>query len=237
MAEKRRGLLFRICLFSGKAVLGLILFSVLWVTVLKWVPVWYTPLMAKRSWEYRKDPDFKTRKIWKRLDRISPEMAKAVIASEDQRFLDHDGFDRVEIRNAIDERKKGTRNRGASTISQQTAKNVFCWPSRSWVRKGVEAWFTVLIEKIWGKERILEVYLNVAEMGIGIYGAEAAAQAHFGHSADALTRREACLVTACLPAPLKRNPAKPTDYVSRRATAISRQINNLAYPDWIRSAD
>ena len=230
---KKRSVPSRIGRFLLKLVLGLVLFSVLWVTALKWVPVWVTPLMVQRSWQFRNDPDFKTRKKWRSLDRIAPEMAKAVIASEDQRFLDHDGFDRIEIRNALDERKSGKRRRGASTISQQTAKNVFCWPSRTWLRKGVEAWFTMLIEKIWGKERILEVYLNVAEMGRGIYGVEAAAQAHFGHSAAELTRREACLEAACLPNPLQRNPARPSDYVSRRATAISRQMGNLAYPDWL----
>ena len=230
---KKRSVPGRIGRFLLKLVLGLVLFSVLWVTALKWVPVWVTPLMVQRSWQFRNDPDFKTRKKWRSLDRIAPEMAKAVIASEDQRFLDHDGFDRIEIRNALDERKSGKRRRGASTISQQTAKNVFCWPSRTWLRKGVEAWFTILIEKIWGKERILEVYLNVAEMGRGIYGVEAAAQAHFGRSAAELTRREACLEAACLPNPLQRNPARPSDYVSRRAAAISRQMGNLAYPDWL----
>ena len=230
---KKRSVPGRIGRFLLKLVLGLVLFSVLWVTALKWVPVWVTPLMVQRSWQFRNDPDFKTRKKWRSLDRIAPEMAKAVIASEDQRFLDHDGFDRIEIRNALDERKSGKRRRGASTISQQTAKNVFCWPSRTWLRKGVEAWFTMLIEKIWGKERILEVYLNVAEMGRGIYGVEAAAQAHFGRSAAELTRRDACLEAACLPHPLQRNPARPSDYVSRRATAISRQMGNLAYPDWL----
>lgn len=232
-SERKRNLPTRFALFLLKLAAGLLLFSVVWVTALKWMPVRVTPLMVQRSWTHRKDPDFRTQKKWRRLDRISPELAKAVIASEDQRFFDHDGFDRIEIRNALDERKKGTRKRGASTISQQTAKNVFCWPSRSWVRKGVEAWFTILIEKIWGKERILEVYLNVAEMGTGIYGAEAAAQAHFGHAAARLSRREACLVAACLPNPLQRSPAKPSAYVSRRATEISRQIGNLAYPDWI----
>ena len=223
----------RIARFLLKLTAGLMLFSVLWVTALKWLPVYVTPLMVQRSWEHRKDPDFKTRKKWRRLDRISPEMAKAVIAGEDQRFFEHDGFDRIEIRNALKEWKKGIRRRGASTISQQTAKNVFCLPSRSWLRKGVEAWFTVLIEKIWGKRRILEVYLNVAEMGPGIYGAEAAAGAHFGHSADALTQREACLVTACLPDPLRRNPAEPSLYVRGRATILSRQISHLSFPDWL----
>lgn len=211
----------------------LLLLSVFLVVIYKWVPVWVTPLMVQQSIVHAKDPDYHTLSTWKSLEHISPEMAKAVIASEDQKFLDHDGFDREEIRNALEERRNGTRIRGASTISQQTAKNVFCWPSRTWFRKGVEAYFTFLIEKIWGKKRILEVYLNVAEMGTGIYGAEAAAQAHFGHSADKLTRREACQVAACLPDPRRRNAGRPSNYVSKRAGEISRQIGNLVFPDWI----
>ena len=223
----------RILRFVLRLAAALVLLSVLWVVLLKWVPVWVTPLMVQRSFQFRGDGDFHTQSRWRSLDEISPEMAKAVVASEDQRFFDHKGFDRTEIRKALEERRSGTRMRGASTISQQTAKNVFCWPSQTWLRKGVEAYITVLIEKIWGKERILEVYLNVAEMGTGIYGAEAAAQAHFGHAAAKLTRREACLIAACLPSPLKRNAGKPSSYVSRRATEISRQIGNLAYPEWV----
>lgn len=229
----RRSLPVRILRFLLRLTAALLLLSVLWVILLKWIPVRVTPLMVQQSVLHASDKEFHSRSTWKPLKDISPEMAKAVIASEDQKFLDHDGFDRDEIRNALEERRKGTRRRGASTISQQTAKNVFCWPSRTWLRKGVETWFTFLIEKIWGKERILEVYLNVAEMGAGIYGAEAAAQAHFGHSASALTRREACLIAACLPDPRKRTAGKPSSYVSRRANDISRQIGNLLYPDWI----
>lgn len=228
-----RNSLLRVLRFLLKLIAALVLLSVLWVVIHKWVPVWVTPLMIQQSIAHAGDKDYHTQSTWKSLEKISPEMAKAVIASEDQKFLDHDGFDRKEIRNALEERRKGTRIRGASTISQQTAKNVFCWPSRSWFRKGVEAYFTLLIEKIWGKERILEVYLNVAEMGNGIYGAEAAAQAHFDHGADKLSRREACLIAACLPEPRKRNAGRPSNYVSRRAGEISRQIGNLAFPDWI----
>ena len=228
-----RNPLLRVLRFLLKLIAALVLLSVLWVVIHKWVPVWVTPLMIQQSIAHAGDKDYHTQSTWKSLEKISPEMAKAVIASEDQKFLDHDGFDRKEIRNALEERRKGTRIRGASTISQQTAKNVFCWPSRSWFRKGVEAYFTLLIEKIWGKERILEVYLNVAEMGNGIYGAEAAAQAHFVHGADKLSRREACLIAACLPEPRKRNAGRPSNYVSRRAGEISRQIGNLAFPDWI----
>jgi len=218
-----------------KLPLAFILLTVLWVVALKWVPVWITPLMVKRSIEYRKDENFKTQKEWKSLKDISPELVRAVIASEDNRFGEHDGFDRIEIKRALDDhKKKGKRLRGASTISQQTAKNVFCYPSRTLVRKGFEAYFTFLIEKIWGKERIMEVYLNVAEMGKGIYGAEAAAQKHFRHDAASLTRRESCLIAACLPNPLVRNAGRPSDYVNRRARKISALESKLEYPDWVR---
>lgn len=208
--------------------------SILWVLILKWVPVWVTPLMISRSIEYRNDDSFHTHKKWRSYDNISPELAKAVIASEDNLFAEHNGFDWKEMRKAIDEHKnKGKRLRGASTISQQTAKNVFLFPSRSFVRKGVEAYFTVLIELFWSKERILEVYLNVAEMGKGIYGAEAAAQEIFDKSAAVLTRREASLIAACLPNPVQRQAGKPSAYVSRRAGQIRALIPKIAYPEWI----
>lgn len=206
----------------------LILLSMAWVVMLKWVPVWFTPLMIARSIEYRHDEGFRTLKKWKSLDEISIEMIKAVIASEDNKFPEHHGFDWDEMDKAVTAHKKyGKKLRGASTISQQTAKNVFLLPDRSFIRKGLEAYFTILIELIWGKERIMEVYLNVAEMGKGIYGAEAAAQYYFKKDAGHLTRRQACLITACLPSPLKRNPARPSDYVSERAYQISRNIDNL----------
>lgn len=208
--------------------------SILWVLILKWVPVWVTPLMISRSIEYRNDDSFHTQKKWRSYDNISPELAKAVIASEDNLFAEHNGFDWKEMRKAIDEHKnKGKRLRGASTISQQTAKNVFLFPSRSFVRKGVEAYFTVLIELFWSKERILEVYLNVAEMGKGIYGAEAAAQEIFDKSAAGLTRREGSLIAACLPNPIQRQAGKPSAYVSRRAGQIRALIPKIAYPEWI----
>lgn len=212
----------------------LILLSVLWVLVLRWVPVWVTPLMISRSIEYKDDDNFRTIKDWVRLEEISPELVKAVIASEDNLFCEHNGFDWEQIGKAIDDHKtKGKRLRGASTISQQTAKNVFLFPSRSFIRKGLEAYFTVLIELLWGKERIMEVYLNVAEMGKGIYGAQAAAEIYFRKDASELKRREACLIAACLPNPLKRNPSSPTEYISGRAGQISALIPKLAYPEWI----
>lgn len=217
-----------------KIPLALIALSVLWVLVLKWVPVWLTPLMISRSIEYRSDDRFRTQKRWRRIEHISPELAKAVIASEDNRFFIHKGFDWEEIDNAIEEHRRGGRRRGASTISQQTAKNVFLLPSKTLVRKAFEAYFTVLIELIWGKERILEVYLNVAEMGLGIYGAEAAAKAHFGTTAAKLSRQQSCLIAACLPNPIARNASNPGPYTRPRASDISNLIPKLAFPEWLR---
>lgn len=217
-----------------KLPLAFVAVTVLWVLMLKWVPVWVTPLMVSRSIEYRNDDTFRTQKKWRRYERISPEMAKAVIASEDNLFAEHNGFDWKEMRKAINDHKtKGKKLRGASTISQQTAKNVFLFPSRSFVRKAFEAYFTLLIECIWGKERILEVYLNVAEMGKGVYGAEAAARAFFGKNASELTRREASLITACLPNPIDRHADRPSQYVSKRAGQIRSLIPKIAYPEWI----
>lgn len=217
-----------------KLPLAFVAVTVLWVFMLKWVPVWVTPLMVSRSIEYRNDDTFRTQKKWRRYERISPEMAKAVIASEDNLFAEHNGFDWKEMRKAINDHKtKGKKLRGASTISQQTAKNVFLFPSRSFVRKAFEAYFTLLIEWIWGKERILEVYLNVAEMGKGVYGAEAAARAFFDKNASELTRREASLITACLPNPIDRHADRPSQYVSKRAGQIRSLIPKIAYPEWI----
>lgn len=217
-----------------KLPLAFIAITVSWVLILKWVPVIVTPLMVSRSIEYRDDDSFRTNKKWRSYEKISPEMAKAVIASEDNFFAEHNGFDWKEMKKAIDEhRNKGKKLRGASTISQQTAKNVFLFPSRSFIRKAFEAYFTVLIEWIWGKERILEVYLNVAEMGKGIYGAEAAAQAFFGKSASELTRYESSLITACLPNPLERHAERPSQYVTKRAGQIRTLIPKITYPEWV----
>lgn len=236
MNRKKRtftGRLWRLLLI--KLPVYFLIFTILWVTALKWIPVWWTPLMAVRSIEYRNDKTFRTHKTWVSYDNISPELAKAVIASEDNLFDSHNGFDWKQINKAIeDHEQKGKRLRGASTISQQTAKNVFLLPSRSFVRKGLEAYFTVLIEVIWGKRRIMEVYLNVAEMGKGIYGAEAAAEQLFHKKASKLTRRESCMIAACLPNPLKRNAARPSSYILNRAVTIERLESKLEYPDWVR---
>ena len=160
-------------------------------------------------------------------------MVMAVIASEDNRFMEHSGFDWIEIDKAIDAGKKGKRLRGASTISQQTAKNVFLFPSRSWLRKGLEVCFTAGIELIWGKKRIMEVYLNVAEMGRGIYGAEAAAQQLFKKTAQKLTARESALIAATLPNPLRRRANNPSPYISSRATDIQELMYKVPRPLWL----
>ncbi len=204
-----------------------------WVLLLKWVPVYYTPLMAVRTYQNWSDSTYHTYKRWRPMEKISPNLAMAVMASEDTRFLTHKGFDWVEIENAVDAHRKGKKLRGASTISQQTAKNVFLFPGRSWVRKGFEAYFTFLIEVVWGKERILEVYLNVAEMGRGIFGAEAAAERLFNTRASKLSSRQSSLIAACLPNPLKRNAAKPTPYLQKRAGDIQRMMKLIARPEWL----
>ncbi len=214
--------------------LAFILYSLVAVTVTRWMPVYVTPLMVERSIAHRSDDSFHTRHKWVPLERISPEMAKAVIASEDNRFESHHGFDFDELRKMADEhRTKGKRIRGCSTISQQTAKNCFTFCTDTWARKALEVWWTFLIERIWGKERIMEVYLNVAEMGVGVYGAEAAANVHFNCTAKELNRRQCALIAACLPNPLKRDPAHPTAYLEKRQRQIISLERNLSYPDWI----
>jgi monofunctional biosynthetic peptidoglycan transglycosylase len=161
---------------------------------------------------------------WVSMDKISPHLANAVVASEDQRFYQHNGFDWKEIGNAIEERKSGKRRRGGSSISQQTAKNIFTFCTSTWARKGIESYYTVLIECFWSKERILEVYLNSIEMGPQIYGAEAVAKHHFGKSSDKLTRSECALIAATLPNPKQYSSKKPSSYMRRRQKAILKQM-------------
>ena len=204
---------------------ALFLGSILLVFALKWLPVYYTPLVFLRAGEYAADGKWVSiQKDWVSLDEISPHMRKAVIASEDPKFLSHNGFDFEAIARAIDANKRRKIKMGASTISQQTAKNVFLYPSRTLVRKGLEAYFTVLIENIWDKRRILEVYLNVIELGPGIYGAEAASQHYFKKSARNLAQGEAQLFASILPNPRKWNPKRPTNFVLRRRNFIKRNL-------------
>lgn len=208
--------------------------SLLAVIVYKWVPVPVTPLMLIRCCQQMsKGEKIRLKFHWVKLDEeITPELALAVVASEDQKFLSHNGFDLDAISLAWEERVEGKRKRGASTISQQTAKNVFLWPGGGWFRKGLEAYFTILIELIWDKHRIMEVYLNVIEMGNGIYGADALAWQHFGRSADRLTRANCALIAATLPNPLKYSSKNPSKYMLRRQTQIMQQMKNLGSIKW-----
>ena len=200
-----------------------VLSSVSAVIVYRYVPVYATPLMFIRLFQQKaKGEDLKWKHHWVSKEEISPHLANAVIASEDNRFAEHHGFDFVEIKKAIKERESGKRKRGASTISQQTAKNVFLWPSSSWLRKGLEAYFTVLIEICWSKERIMEVYLNSIEMGDGIYGVQAVAEEHFNKDADNLSANECALIAATLPNPRKFNSAHPSRYMKKRQAQIRR---------------
>jgi len=191
------------------------------VVAYKFIPVYYTPLMFIRMYEQSQNGEkIKMEHKWVPLSQIAQPLVQAVASSEDNLFMEHNGFDMKQIQKARDEAEKGKRVRGASTISQQTAKNVFLWPGKTYVRKGLEAYFTLLIEWIWGKERIMEVYLNSIEMGNGIYGAEAVARAHFKKSAYQLTNREAALIAATLPNPRIYNSAKPSAYMLKRQGQI-----------------
>jgi monofunctional biosynthetic peptidoglycan transglycosylase len=189
----------------------------LWVVIYRIVPPPITILMVERMIQGRS-----LDKAWRPLSEISPSLAQAVIGAEDARFCEHHGFDfkAMEAAAAHNARHPG-KIRGGSTISQQTAKNVFLWPGRSYVRKAAEAYFTVLIEALWGKRHILETYLNVVEWGPGIYGAEAASQAYFGHDADQLTPTESARLAAILPDPLKWKAVHPGRYVARRTLHIT----------------
>lgn len=209
-----------VLLFFGSTILA--------VLVYRFAPVPVTLLMVIRcAQQMARGEKVRLKHHWVPLDSISKYLPVAVMASEDQRFMTHHGFDLVEIQNALEERENGKRIRGGSTISQQTAKNVFLWPTSSWVRKGFEAYFTVLIELTWSKERIMEVYLNSIEMGDGIYGAEAVAQQHFGRPASNLTRANCALIAATLPNPLRYSSKDPSRYMLKRQTAIMRQMKHI----------
>ena len=200
---------------------GFVVTSVLLVTLLKWVPVTITPLMVRRSIESIGKPHHPFQRNWVPLESISDTLIRAVIAAEDQKFLCHDGFDFEELGRMKQEHiSDGSPLRGCSTISQQTAKNCFTFCTSSWLRKGVEAYYTVLIEWIWGKDRIMEVYLNVAEFGRQIYGIEAAAQHYYSIRAEDLTLADATSLACCLPNPLHRDP----DWVNRHLASRRSEI-------------
>ena len=202
--------------------------TILFVFLYKWMPVYVTPLMVIRNFEQMgQDEERRWEHHWVPLDSITPYLPIAVMASEDQLFLQHSGFDKKAIGQAIKEKMDGKRLRGGSTISQQTAKNVFLWNGRSWIRKGLEAYFTMLIEWMWDKDRIMEVYLNSIEMGRGIYGAEAVAQENFHCHADRLTREQCALIAASLPNPLMHDSSHPDAYLYKHQRRILRQMRNI----------
>ena len=212
---------------ARRVLLVLFLVTLLPVVVYRFVPPPVTPLMLIRAVVDRAS----IRKTWVPLSRISPALVRAVVASEDEKFCVHHGFDWVQMREAWHQFLVGHRRpRGASTISMQTAKNVFLWPGRSLLRKGIEAYFTVLIEALWGKPRIMEIYLNVIEWGRGIYGAEAASRAYFGHAAASLSPREAAVLAAVLPNPRVLSAAAPSGYVEGRAATIRARMPFMVVP-------
>lgn len=224
MAKKIRNFLL-------KAILYFFLITIGSVIVFRFIPIPVTILMLQRCVEQSMNSkDVKLRKEWVSLDNISNRLQLAVVCSEDQNFLFHHGFDFEAIGKAMkyNERqikKRRAKMRGASTISQQTAKNAFLFPARNFIRKGLEVYFTALIEVIWNKKRIMEVYLNVIEMGEGIYGAEAASHAYFHKHAKDLSQTEAAVIAACLPNPIKFNAGSPSAYVLKRQAFISNQMN------------
>lgn len=228
----------RILRFLLKATLWFLGLTILWVIIYRWVDPPITYLQVREWIKCPEDQEFM--KEWSDLEETDFNLHLAVVSSEDQNFMEHRGFDFGAIEKAIEHNKNSEKTRGASTISQQTAKNVFLWPGRSWVRKGLEVYFTFLIETFWSKQRIMEVYLNMAETGNYTFGAEAAAQKYFGKSCQNLNAREAALIAAILPTPRKSNPGKPSAYLTKRGKQIEQQMRYLGKdyferhgdPDW-----
>lgn len=217
--------LFKYILFT---LVGLLLLSVLLVLSMRWVNPITTALIVERKIDgWRAGQSLTIQREWRGWYQISDDLKLAVISSEDQNFPFHHGFDMEAIEKALKHNAESNNIRGASTISQQVAKNIFLWSDRSWVRKGLEVWFTAWIEVLWSKDRILEVYLNSAEWGNGIFGAEAAAQYYFHISARQLNKKQASLMAAVLPNPRMWNPAQPTDYIISRSAWIQKQMGNL----------
>lgn len=205
--------------------------STSWVLLYKWAPVKWTPLMLKRTVQNIGEKDYKNTRTWVGLEDISPVMVRAVMASEDGRFMEHWGFDLKELIKMKKEHKsKGKKIRGCSTISQQVAKNCFTFCGHSWWRKGFEAYYTVLIELFWSKERIMEVYLNIAETGKGVFGVEDAAQKYFGRSAAKLNTHQAVSIACVLPNPLKHNPKTVSQKNKSKYNITYKRTEQTAYP-------
>ncbi|MFV0147486.1 monofunctional biosynthetic peptidoglycan transglycosylase [Empedobacter falsenii] len=208
--------------FIRKVILYLFVIHLVYIVVLKWINPPFTITQVQQGIEQGK---FKRDYI--SYNEMGRNIKLAVIGSEDQKFPVHNGFDMDGIQKAIEKNKEGKKLRGGSTISQQVAKNVFLWQGRSWLRKGLEVYFTFMIEKIWGKQRILEMYLNTSEMGIGVFGVEAASEYYFNKPAKDLTTNEAARIAAALPLPRKYNVNPPSSFISRRASHIERQMRNI----------
>jgi monofunctional glycosyltransferase len=218
----------RILRFVLKGLFAMLLASIALVVIFRLVTPPFSALMIERHatawWAGKK---YSAQYEWMPFDRIAPAAGLAVIASEDQNFPRHHGFDVQAIEKALDHNEESNRTRGASTITQQTAKNLFLWPGRNWVRKGIEAYFTVLLEGFWSKRRILETYLNIVEFGDGIYGVEAASQQYFHKPASRLTPEEAALLAAALPDPHRLKPYAPSPYLRERQQWILQQMDQL----------
>lgn len=231
----RRGWIHRLFRLAG----WLLLLSVLQVALLRFVPPAFSMFMASRALQAWTggERDFRIAYDWRPLEAIAPALPVALVAAEDQNFARHHGFDLPAIQKARRANERGRALRGASTISQQVAKNLFLWSGRSWLRKGLEAWYTLLIEALWPKRRILEVYANVAEFGDGVYGAQAAARTFFRKDAARLNAAEAARLAAVLPSPKRYRAGRPGPYVQRRARWIERQSRQLGGAAYLRTLE
>ncbi len=218
-----------------KIILYSFIISISLTILYRFVPPPFTILMIQRLVEQKMDGEkLKWKRDWVSIDEMSPFIQRAVIASEDDQFLNHWGFDVDAIKSAYQQNKKGKRLKGGSTITQQTAKNIFLWPDRSYFRKALEAYFTLMIELFWSKERIMEVYLNSIEMGDGIYGIEAASKHYFKKSAKDLSKRESAAIAAILPNPRKWSASKPNAYIVKRQYRILKRMRYIGKPEWIK---
>jgi monofunctional biosynthetic peptidoglycan transglycosylase len=228
-------MLKKIYRFFRKLMLYFFIGSVALTIIYRFVPPPFTYLMIQRLVEQKMNgEDLKLRKDWVSIEEMSPYLVRAVIASEDQHFNEHWGFDIAALQKAYQHNQKSKKVKGGSTISQQVAKNVFLWPGRSYFRKGLEAYFTILIEITWSKKRIMEIYLNEIEMGDGIYGAEAAAKKYFRKPAKDLSKRESALIAAVLPNPIRWTPANPNAYIQRRQYRILRAMRYVGKPEYLK---
>jgi len=230
--SKKGSVLIRIWRIIKRVIIICLILSVVVPLIYRFVPPPGTPLMVIRVFQQIFNGDeIKLKKEWVSIDDISPNIILATVASEDENFLKHHGFDFDAIQRAYEHNQKKTKTWGASTISQQTAKNIFLWPDRTWIRKGFEAYFTVIIEFLWPKKRIMEIYLNEIEMGDGIYGIEKASNIYFKKHASKLSKAESALIIAAFPNPRKWNPGRPSNFLIQRQQLI------LKYMSWIQKVD